>query len=159
LDGAVVNTHIGRRAVHPFYKFVIYVSLVFAALAPTPASADLALCNATSSRVGVSIGYQDSKGWVTEGWWTISSQSCETLLKGALPSRFLYIHAVDYDRGGEWVGANFMCTAAKSFAIRGVQNCSKRGYKRTGFYEVDTGKAQEWTIRLSDPESKGQKGE
>ncbi|MCH9765215.1 MAG: DUF1036 domain-containing protein [Alphaproteobacteria bacterium] len=127
--------------------------------ASAPAHADLALCNATSSRVGVSIGYQDVKGWVTEGWWTIGSQSCEALLKGALPSRFLYVHAVDYDRGGEWVGSNFMCTASKSFAIRGVQNCSKRGYKRTGFYEVDTGKAQEWTIRLSDPESKGQKGE
>lgn len=130
-----------------------------ALLTAPPAAADLSLCNATSSRVGVSIGYKDSKGWVTEGWWTIGSQSCEQLLKGALPSRFLYVHAVDYDRGGEWIGTNFMCTAAKSFAIRGVQNCVKRGYKRTGFYEVDTGQAQEWTIRLSDPESKGQKGE
>lgn len=127
--------------------------------ATTSAHADLALCNATSSRVGVAIGYQDSKGWVTEGWWTIGSQSCETLLKGALPSRYLYVHAVDYDRGGEWIGTNYMCTAAKSFAIRGVQNCPKRGYKRTGFYEVDTGQAQEWTIRLSDPEVKGQQGE
>ena len=40
----------------------------------------------------------------------------------------------------------------KSFAIRGVQDCPKRGYKRTGFFEVDTGEAKEWTIRLTDPE-------
>ena len=39
-----------------------------------------------------------------KGWWNIASQTCETLLKGAVPSRFIYIHALDYDRGGEWVG-------------------------------------------------------
>ena len=115
------------------------------------AHADLKLCNATSSRVGVAIGYQDTTGWATEGWWNIASQTCETLLKGALPSRFVYVHAVDYDRGGEWGGKNDMCTTEKSFALRGVQDCVKRGYKRTGFFEVDTGEAKEWTIRLTDP--------
>ncbi len=88
------------------------------------ASADLKLCNSTSSRVGVAVGYQDATGWATEGWWNIASQTCETLLKGAVPSRFIYIHALDYDRGGEWVGTNFMCTDDKSFAIRGVQGLS-----------------------------------
>jgi uncharacterized membrane protein len=116
----------------------------------TEAAADLKLCNASSSRVGVAIGYQDPKGWATEGWWNISSQSCETLLKGAVPSRFIYVYAVDYDRGGEWSGSNFMCTHDKSFAIRDVKECQRRGYKRTGFFEVDTGEARDWTIRLID---------
>ena len=128
--------------------------LGLAALAVTvqPASADVKLCNSTSSRIGVSIGYQDPRGWATEGWWTISSQTCETLLKGTVPSQFIYVHAVDYDRGGEWAGANFMCTDDKSFVIRGVQDCSKRGFKRSGFFEVNTGDAKEWTVRLTDPE-------
>ena len=121
----------------------------------SPAWADLKLCNSTAGRVGVAIGYQDDTGWATEGWWNIASQTCETLLKGALPSRFVYVHAVDYDRGGEWGGKNEMCTTDKSFAIRGVQDCPKRGYKRTGFFEVDTGDAKEWTIRLTDPEGQG----
>lgn len=120
-------------------------------LSATVAHADLKLCNITSSRVGVAIGYQDKTGWATEGWWNIASQTCETLLKGALPSRYVYVHAVDYDRGGEWGGKNDMCTNDKSFAIRGVLDCEKRGYKRTGFFEVDTGEAKEWTIRLTDP--------
>ena len=132
-------------------------ALAFTCMAVTPAAADMKLCNATTSRVGVSIGYQDPTGWATEGWWNIASQTCETLLKGAVPSRFLYIHAVDYDRGGEWVGGNFMCTGEKSFVIRGVQECQKRGYKRTGFFEVDTGEAKEWTVRLTDPEAQGTK--
>ena len=132
---------------------------VLAACAATalPALADLKLCNSTASRVGVSIGYQDATGWSTEGWWNVASQTCETLLKGAVPSRFVYVHAIDYDRGGEWGGKNDMCTADKSFAIKGVQDCPKRGYKRTGFFEVDTGEAKEWTIRLTDPEGQGKK--
>ena len=122
---------------------------------PGEARADFRVCNATQSLVGVSIGYQDNTGWATEGWWNIASQTCETLLKGPVPSRFVYVHAVDYDRGGEWGGKNEMCTADKSFAIRGVQDCAKRGYKRTGFFEVDTGEAKEWTIRLTDPDAQG----
>jgi uncharacterized membrane protein len=117
------------------------------------ASADLKLCNSTASRIGVAIGYQDATGWATEGWWNIASQTCETLLKGPVPSRFIYVHALDYDRGGEWVGTNFMCTDDKSFAIRGVKDCQQRGLKRSGFFEVDTGESQEWTIRLTDPEA------
>jgi uncharacterized membrane protein len=115
-------------------------------------AADLKLCNASTSRIGAAIGYQDPKGWATEGWWNLSPQSCETLLKGTLPSRFIYVYAVDYDRGGEWSGSNFMCTNDKSFAIRDVRECQRRGYKRTGFFEVDTGEANDWTIRLTDPE-------
>lgn len=136
---------------------VAAASVLLATSLASPALADLKLCNSTASRVGVSIGYQDSNGWATEGWWNIAAQTCETLLKGAVPSRFIYVHAVDYDRGGEWIGQNFMCTQDKSFAIRGVQDCPKRGYKKTGFFEVDTGEAKDWTIRLTDPEEAGSK--
>ena len=128
-----------------------------AVLAATPAAADLKLCNTTGSRIGVAIGYQAAGGWATEGWWNIASQTCETVLKGTLPSRFYYIHAVDYDRGGEWAGQAFMCTTDKTFTIQGVQECPKRGYKRTGFFEVDTGDAKDWTIRLTDQGDGSQK--
>jgi uncharacterized membrane protein len=128
------------------------------ALLSGAARADLKLCNSTSSRIGVSIGYQDTKGWATEGWWNMSAQTCETLLKGTLPGRFYYVYAIDYDRGGEWAGRAFMCTVDKTFTIRGVQDCPQRGYKRTGFFEVDTGDAKDWTIRLTDPGEAGAKG-
>ena len=68
----------------------------FVCLLAIDAHADLKLCNATPGRVGVALGYQDKKGWATEGWWNIPSQTCENLLKGSLPSRYLYIHSVDY---------------------------------------------------------------
>ena len=125
---------------------------VLTTLQTLPAHADLKMCNATRSRVGIAIGYRDQNGWATEGWWFLASQACETLRPGPMPSRYLYVHAVDYDRSGEWAGTNFMCTAEKSFVIRGVQDCQRRGFNRTGFYEVDTGEAKDWTIRLSEPD-------
>ena len=117
-----------------------------------PALADLKLCNGTTSRIGVAIGYQDATGWATEGWWNVAAQSCETLLRGAPPSRYMYVHAVDYDRGGEWAGGSFLCTGDKSFRIRDTADCEKRGHRRTGFMEVDTGGDKDWTIRFNDPE-------
>src|ERR1700680_4803638 len=69
------------------------------AVAAGPAAADFRLCNNTGSRVGGAIGYKDSDGWTTEGWWNLAARSCETLLRGGLVARFYYIYAVDYDRG------------------------------------------------------------
>lgn len=120
-------------------------------LLATPAHADLKLCNATSSRIGIAIGYKDSKGWTTEGWWNVASNTCATLLKGNLIARYYYLHAVDYDRGGDWNGPAKLCTDDKAFTIQGVTDCGNRGYKSTGFFEVDTGEEKNWTVRLTDP--------
>ena len=116
-----------------------------------PAAADFRVCNNTSSRVGVAIGYKDKDGWATEGWWNLPSRSgCEVVLRGTLASRYYYIYAVDYDRGGEWSGQAFMCTRDKEFLIRGIGDCLAHGYDRTGFFEVDTGDQSDWTVQLTE---------
>ncbi|WP_322513951.1 DUF1036 domain-containing protein [Rhodopseudomonas palustris] len=119
-------------------------------LAGTPAAADFRLCNNTSSRVGIALGYKDADGWTTEGWWNVSSRSCETLLRGTLVARYYYIYALDYDRGGEWSGQAFMCSRDKEFTIKGTENCLARGFDRTGFFEVDTGEQRAWTVQLTE---------
>ena len=146
---AAIATRLGRGGTGlALPALAVFVSL---ALQAAPAAADLKLCNTTSSRIGVAIGYEDKNGWTTEGWWNIAAQTCETLYKGTLSAKFYYVYAVDYDRGGEWAGQSFMCTDDKTFTIRGAQDCQKRGLKRNGFFEVDTGEAKDWTIRLTDP--------
>lgn len=144
-------TSIGAQRLAGRIGAVALAAAVSMGIGAPPAHADLKLCNATSSRVGIAIGYQDGKGWTTEGWWNIAAQTCETLLKGQLPSRYYYVHAIDYDRGGEWAGKFLMCAGDKVFTIRGTQDCQKRGYRRIGFFEVDTNDAKDWTIRLTDP--------
>jgi uncharacterized membrane protein len=115
-----------------------------------PANADFRLCNNTSNRVGIAVGYKENEGWTTEGWWNLAARSCETVLRGSLVARFYYIYAVDYDRGGEWSGQAFMCTREKEFTIRGTDDCLARGYDRTGFFEVDTGDQPSWTVQLTE---------
>ncbi len=131
------------------------VALVLLAVSAVPAHADFRLCNNTGSRVGVALGYKDGQGWITEGWWNVTPRTCETLLRGALVSRYYYIYAVDYDRGGEWSGHAFMCSREKEFTIRGTDNCLARGYDRTGFFEVDTGEQRSWTVQLTDTAESG----
>jgi uncharacterized membrane protein len=130
--------------------FGLMILLAIMVLWNGTARADFRLCNNTSSRVGIALGYKDAEGWTTEGWWNISSRSCETLLKGSLVARYYYIYALDYDRGGEWSGQAFMCSRDKEFTIKGTDNCLARGFDRTGFFEVDTGEQRAWTVQLTD---------
>lgn len=125
-------------------------ALAFVCLQASPAAADFRLCNNTSSRVGIALGYKDAEGWTTEGWWNVSSRACETLLRGTLVARYYYIYALDYDRGGEWSGQAFMCSRDKEFTIKGTENCLARGFDRTGFFEVDTGEQRAWTVQLTE---------
>lgn len=128
------------------------VPVVAVTLAPLPAAADFRLCNRSSSRVGIALGYKDGNSWATEGWWNIAPNSCETLLRGDLVARYYYVYAIDYDLGGEWSGKAYMCTREKEFTIRGIADCLARGYDRTGFFEVDTQEQKSWTVQLTEPQ-------
>ena len=145
-----ISRHGRARAAGRLALSAILLGLGFNLASARPAAADFRLCNNTPSRVGIAVGYKDGDGWTTEGWWNLSSRSCETLLRGTLVARFYYIYAIDYDRGGEWSGQAFMCTRDKEFTIRGTGDCLARGYDRTGFFEVDTAEQQSWTVQLTE---------
>ncbi|MFC3690765.1 DUF1036 domain-containing protein [Chenggangzhangella methanolivorans] len=136
--------------------FGLGICLSATAFVTSPAFADFRLCNKTSSRVGVSVGYKDHETWSTEGWWNVGANSCETLLRGPLSARFYYVYAIDYDRGGEWNGKAYMCTRDKEFTIKGIEDCLARGYDRSGFFEIDTGEQKSWTVQLTEPTGRGQ---
>ena len=129
----------------------------FPRLYATAAHADLRVCNKTTSRVGIAIGYKaharlDHRGLVDGRRPTAARRSSP----GRSSGRFYYMYAVDYDQGGEWGGNTaFFCTQEKEFTIEGVNDCVARGYQRTGFYEVDTGNQESWTIQLTEPTSRG----
>jgi uncharacterized membrane protein len=142
----------GHRLVATATHALLGAALLAAATALTcaPAMADFRLCNNTSSRIGVAIGYKENEAWTTEGWWNLAARSCETVLRGTLAARYYYIYAVDYDRGGEWSGQAYMCTRETEFTIRGTDDCLARGFDRTGFFEVDTGEQPSWTVQLTE---------
>jgi uncharacterized membrane protein len=115
------------------------------------AQADFRLCNNTTTRVSIAIAYTDGRNWLSEGWWNLRPTACETLLRGPLAAQFYYVYAMD-ERGGEWKGKAFMCTRDREFRIEGREDCFARGFERTGFFEIDTGRdAKSWTVQLTDP--------
>lgn len=135
-----------------FRLISILCGLMLGGVWADPAAADLRVCNNTPSRVGVALGYRDTQGWVSEGWYLLKANSCEILLKDDLIARYYYIYAQDYDRGGEWTGRTPMCTRDKEFQIRGIEECLARGFDRTRFFEIDSGEQKSWTVQLGEPE-------
>jgi uncharacterized membrane protein len=127
------------------------IAVLFVAASAGLARADFRLCNNTSNRVSVSIAYTDGETWTSEGWWNLKANGCEILVRGPLSAQFYYVYAMD-EHGAEWKGKAFMCTRDHEFRITGRQDCFVRGFDRTGFFEVDTGKdARNWTVELTDP--------
>jgi uncharacterized membrane protein len=136
----------------PAMKFSIIglMAVMSAILFAAPARADFRLCNNTSNRVSVSIAYTDGEAWISEGWWNLKAAGCETLVRGPLAAQFYYVYAMD-ERGSEWKGKAFMCTRDREFRISGRDDCFVRGFDRTGFFEIDTGKdSRNWTVQLTD---------
>ena len=130
-------------------------------VAPAPARAELRVCNDTSNRVDISLGFRAAKGWQSEGWWPVEPNGCTTIVQGDLTaqqSQFFYLFGIDVLGSGVWQGQIFMCTRDESFTIFGVENCLARGHERTGFFEVDTQKKSDWTVRLTDGAAEGGEG-
>lgn len=119
-------------------------------LAPTPALADLRVCNQTANEISIALGYRAENGWQSEGWWVAPPSQCATIYQGALNSRFFYVFAADDIGGGSWEGQVYMCTRDESFTIFGVGDCLARGHERTGFFEVDTQNRSDWMLQLTE---------
>lgn len=114
------------------------------------ARADFRICNDTKSLVGAALGYRNEGIWISEGWFQIPAETCNSLIEGDLSSRFYYIYAEDSDRGGQWGGEVFLCTNDREFRIEGTDDCFKRGHVKTGFFEIDTGNKASWMVRLTE---------
>jgi len=129
-------------------RFILAFALLLAA-APQ-AQAAFRICNKTAHAVSTALGHYDGKDWVSEGWWTVAPGGCEYLLKGDLIARYYYLHAVHHDVGGGWDGDRGFCVAEGRFRVDGRADCSKRGYGRKGFFEIDTRESLDWTQNLAD---------
>ena len=120
--------------------------------APAPAHADLKLCNTTSSRVGVAIGYRDVEGWASGRLVERRLAYLRDPAQGCANCQVL-LHPRYRLRSRRGMGRHLVHVYRRqAFTIRDVKECVKRGYKRTGFFEVDTGEERDWTVRLTDPE-------
>jgi len=125
-------------------------------LAPTDLQAQLRVCNRTADTdsVRVALGYPIDDEWVSKGWFTALPDRCVTLIENSLSNRYYYLHARAYPGGEEWVGDHAFCVSSRAFQIFGTHGCGDRGYRETGFYQVDVGTTRAYVEVLVDPEER-----
>jgi uncharacterized membrane protein len=120
-------------------------------LTATPAAADFQVCNQTLDVVNVAIGQQQTDLFRTEGWWTIGSNQCATLIRDDLTVRYLYVYATDVFGQPLLEGTLTACIGPSKFTIEGREECWAHGYREVRFYEVDTKAQDRWTLFLTEP--------
>ncbi len=130
-------------------RLAIAVALL-TVLCASAARAELRVCNKTRNMVALAVGTFDGKDWSSRGWFYAAPKQCAVLIKGTLGSRYYYLHGVHLNVDGGWDGNRGFCVSTKNFAINGRTDCEARGYKRAGFFEIDTGEKESWTTNLSD---------
>ena len=124
--------------------------LALTACGTAPAWATFNICNKSNLPVRAALGRFDGTNWTSQGWWTVPPKKCAGLLTGPLDARYYYLYATD-GAAGTWEGRTHFCVAPSAkFLATGRGDCTKRGYDRRGFFEVDTGHAPDWTQTLSN---------
>jgi uncharacterized membrane protein len=114
------------------------------------AEAALKVCNKTQARVGLAFGVATDGVLTSDGWYNIKPGGCEDVIVGDLAAGPYFIHAIDYDRGGEWGGTDLLCISDGAFSIIGVNDCYARGYTRAGFRRIETNGQKHWSLDLTD---------
>ena len=108
---------------------------------PTPAHADLQLCNRMSYVVEAAIGIEDKGAAATRGWFRIDPGACRTVMQGEVQAETLYVHA----RALAVYGASplphgghaDLCVANENFILAAARSCSGRaGQKLARFTAV-----------------------
>ncbi len=119
--------------------------------AAAPARADFVVCNRSFDVVNLAVGRDPGGGFRTDGWWTIGTNQCARVIKGALQNRFVYLYATDVFGKPLLDGRTEMCVGAAKFSISGIGDCWQRGTIAARFHEVDTHSAESWTFFLRQP--------
>lgn len=112
------------------------------------ARAELVLCNQSLDVVNVSLGYEYSGDFQTEGWWSIGANRCSEVVRKPLTSRYFYVYAEDVFGQPVLEGDVTACVDAKKFMIQGAKECWLRGKREARFSEVDTLSQERWTVFL-----------
>ncbi|HEY4924667.1 MAG TPA: DUF1036 domain-containing protein [Roseiarcus sp.] len=130
-------------------RLAIFVLLIWLAMCGS-APAALRVCNKTKYLLNFAVGYNSGADFATEGWWSITPNTCATPIKGPLKSRFVYVYATDIDANDVLEGSVSMCIDRRKFQIFGIADCWRRGLQTVSFAEIDTLSSPDWTAFLSD---------
>ncbi len=100
----------------------------------------LTFCNRTQDVVWAALARETQGKKISEGWWHLQPGQCEKVIRDRLIERFVYAFAEHSGEGVNqpWKGQFEFCTRAQVFEIEGAEDCEGRGFKKTGFLQIDT---------------------
>ncbi|MCY0095173.1 DUF1036 domain-containing protein [Hoeflea ulvae] len=131
----------------------LYAALLVLLLAAThPSRAELVVCNQSLDVLNVSLGYEETGEFQTEGWWSIGANRCSEIIRQPLQNRYYYLYAEDVFAQPVLAGDVSACVDVAKFFIRGTEECWVRGHRNANFLEVDTQSQERWTVFLKGSE-------
>jgi uncharacterized membrane protein len=94
------------------------------------AAAGIFMCNETSQKVFVAIGYMQGGHWVSRGWFSFQPTECDSLLLGQLENSNVYYFANSEGWESIWGGdkdgdAGYFCTSDARFSTTATQTIVK----------------------------------
>lgn len=129
-----------------FGRGLAAAGVVAAAIAATPAHADLKLCNRMSYVVEAAIGLEDKGTTATRGWFRIDPAQCRVVLQGQLTSDRILLHARALPVYGAsplpQSGTDNLCIAADNFTIAAARQC-RSGQTLAAFTEIRPSQADD----------------
>lgn len=115
-----------------------------------PAAAQMEICNKTPAPFSVAIALETGSDMASQGWWTIDPDKCETVIEGELDKQYYYHYVISRALNVEWAGNYNFCTSNDpSFRINGSSECEQRGYRTTGYRQVDVEGNKAYTLTIS----------
>lgn len=103
-----------------------------------PASADtgLQVCNRSTERSALALGYRDGDAWVSEGWHVLERGQCLRAAERSAGKTFYY-HSTG-ERGGSWGSGYTLCIKpVEAFRIEGTADCETRGFGAALFDKLE----------------------
>jgi uncharacterized membrane protein len=115
---------------------------------PSPASADLRLCNRTSYVLDLALGLEDRGSAATRGWFRVEPGQCRVVLQGTLEAEHLYVHARALALYGSspppQAAHGELCVADGNFVIAGARSCAARkGQRLVGFTAIQPAQSEQ----------------
>jgi len=136
--------------VQVFRKFLVLLGALLGAVFGTvdAVRAELIVCNQSLDILNISLGYEETGEFQTEGWWSVGANRCSEVIRDPLGSRYYYIYAEDVFGQPVLAGDVSACVDVAKFFIRGTEECWVRGHRAVDFLEVDTQSQERWTVFL-----------
>ena len=124
-------------------------------LLPSPARADLHICNRMSYVVEAALGLEDKGAVATRGWFRIDPGQCRTVLQGTIEAQRILLHAEALPLYGApplpQTGHDDLCVARGDFVIAAARACTRGDHRLARFTEVKPAEAERGpTVNLAE---------